>query len=144
MSPRGKGRDRYQFIFRLKRDSLLQLQDATSATRDPFAPFRAACNSIFSKRTQSPGCVSRNLILSRILIYRFSRNNYTQLEPPRQSCFLYMRPIIHNIHIVENFLDMSVACNITLCKLEVYMVIIVHLTGSNHNFGTITSKTKLH
>lgn len=55
MSPHGKGHDRYQFIFRLKRDSLPQLHDATSATRDPFPPFRMAWNSIFSKPIQLCG-----------------------------------------------------------------------------------------
>lgn len=60
MSPHGRGQDRYQFIFRLKRDSLPQLHDATSAT--PFPPFRMACNSIFSKPIQSCGRASRNRI----------------------------------------------------------------------------------
>lgn len=41
--------DRYQFIFRLKRDSLPQLHDATSATRDPFPPFRMALELDFLK-----------------------------------------------------------------------------------------------
>lgn len=49
MSPHGKGHDRYQFIFRLKRDSLPQLHDATSATRDPFPPFRMALELDFLK-----------------------------------------------------------------------------------------------
>lgn len=62
MSPHGKGHDRYQFIFRLKRDSLPQLHDATSATRDPFPPFRMAWNSIFSKPIQLCGRASRNRI----------------------------------------------------------------------------------